>query len=74
MDFSTALSKLKEGKRLQRSGWNGKGMFIFLVRYSGTIEGRQIQPYLAIKTVEDTLVPWIVSQSDLLADDWETHE
>lgn len=28
MDFSDALRALKDGKRVARAGWNGKGMFI----------------------------------------------
>ena len=31
MDFGTALKKLKEGNKIARAGWNGKGMFIVLM-------------------------------------------
>ena len=34
MDFSNALIEIKAGKLLSRSGWNGKGMFVFLVNGS----------------------------------------
>lgn len=30
MDYSDALDALKDGKRVARKGWNGKGMFIFM--------------------------------------------
>lgn len=30
-DFGTAIQELKGGKRVARSGWNGKGMFIYYV-------------------------------------------
>jgi hypothetical protein len=29
MDFGKALNALKEGKRVARKGWNGKGLFVF---------------------------------------------
>ena len=31
MDFGDCLKMLKQGKRMARAGWNGKGMFIYLV-------------------------------------------
>jgi len=82
--FSSALVWLKEGKKVARKGWNGKGMFIFLVQGSqfkvnrapllGIYpEGTEItyQPHIDMKTVDDSIVPWLASQSDLLAEDWE---
>ena len=30
MNFGEAIEKLKTGERIARSGWNGKGMFIYL--------------------------------------------
>jgi hypothetical protein len=30
MDFCYALNALREGKKVSRSGWNGKGMYVFL--------------------------------------------
>jgi hypothetical protein len=29
MNFGKAVEALKEGKRVSREGWNGKGLFIF---------------------------------------------
>lgn len=85
MNFSDALDKLKAGAKIARGpGWNGKGMFVFLVPGSefqvnrppllGIYpEGTQItyQPHVDMKTANGTIVPWFCSQSDLLADDWE---
>lgn len=31
LTFGDAVAALKEGKRVSRSGWNGKGMFLFLL-------------------------------------------
>ena len=85
MNYSGALKELKNGNKVAREGWNGKGMFIFLVPGStfkvnraplNTIytEGTEVtyQPHIDMKTVDDTIVPWLASQSDMLADDWET--
>ena len=84
MSFSEALVKIKEGARVARTGWNGKGMFLFLVPGSTfTVnrppllgiypEGTQVnyQPHIDMKTADNTVVPWLASQSDLLANDWE---
>lgn len=83
MNFSEALTALKDGKRVSRAGWNGKGMFIFLV--PGSVfkvnrppllgiypEGTEIryQGHVDMKTADDMVVPWLCSQTDLLADDW----
>jgi hypothetical protein len=66
--FEFALKWLKEGKRVQRDGWNGKGMWVALqVPDAGSKMGL---PYLYMKTVQGPLVPWLASQTDLLATDW----
>jgi hypothetical protein len=84
-DFAWALRQLKMGQPVSREGWNGKGMFIYLVdagRYAaGTPVGQMIaneetdglvpyRPYLAMLTAQGDVVPWVASQSDLLAVDW----
>jgi hypothetical protein len=83
MNFSEALEALKSGMRVTRDGWNGKAMFIFLV--PGSIfqvnraplmgifaEGTEIQyqPHVDMCTAQGTIVPWLCSQTDLLAEDW----
>ena len=81
--FGSALSMLKAGKKVARKGWNGKGMFIFLVPGSkfkvnrapllGIYEeGTEIeyQPHIDMKTADNTVVPWLASQSDILAEDY----
>jgi len=85
MNFSDALAALKNGSTLAREGWNAKNQYIYLVpagRYKvSTPTGAAIaekqddnlvpyQAYVAIKTVQGTVVPWFVFQSDLLAKDW----
>jgi len=88
MNFGQALQEMKNGNKLARSrGWNGKGMFIFLVPGSNFKvnrapllgiyeEGTEInyQSHIDMKTADDTIVPWLASQSDMLAEDWEIVE
>ncbi|HET6443743.1 MAG TPA: DUF2829 domain-containing protein [candidate division Zixibacteria bacterium] len=84
MDFSNALNALKMGHRVAREGWNGKGMFIFLVPGSTFkvnrppllgiySEGTEINyhGHVDMKTADDMVVPWLCSQTDMLAEDWE---
>lgn len=87
-DFSEALELLKMGSLLSREGWNGKGMYVVLQKgYPGGIainaqtaaatrqeEGTIcfFRPYLMMRTVDGSFVPWVVSQTDLLAEDWVT--
>lgn len=72
LTFSTALAMLKDGERLQRVGWNGKGMWLAL--QVPDANSKMSRPYLYMKAVDDTLVPWVASQTDLLAEDWQTLE
>lgn len=82
-DFGSALQALKNGCRLARRGWNGKGMFIFLVGGSTFKvnrepllsifgEGTEInyRPHLDIKNVDGTIATWVPSSTDLMAEDW----
>ena len=84
MNFSDALHAVKMGKNMQREGWNGKGMFVFLVPGSkfkvnrppllGIYpEGTEINyhAHVDMRTADGQIVPWLVSQTDLLADDWQ---
>lgn len=68
LNFGQALEALKEGKAVQRAGWNGKGMWLRLqTPDSGS---KMTLPYIYMSTVEGALVPWLASQSDILASDW----
>ena len=78
MDFGFAIQWLRDGKRVQRSGWNGKGMWLRLV---GARDGdRAVSPtypqraYIEMKAADGWLVPWLASQTDVLADDWRILE
>lgn len=83
LNFGQALSALKEGYRVARVGWNGAGMFAYLVpaaRYpaqtgaaKATFGEKAMVPYrayLALKTAQGDVATWSPSCSDVLADDW----
>jgi len=83
MDFADALKHLKAGARLFRKGWNGANMYIYLVDGS-TFEvnrapldkffkpGTEVTylPHLDMYTASGECVPWLASQTDILAEDW----
>jgi hypothetical protein len=72
MDFGEALDKLKTGERVSRSGWNGKGMRLSLIRADEwRVDGIHNRlPWIGMETATGDFVPWFASQADLLADDW----
>lgn len=84
-EIGWAIKQMRNGSRVRRAGWNGKGMFLMLVPGSRVTvtEGRPLawvmpvgseftyQPHVDIWTADGTLVPWLCSQTDLLATDWE---
>lgn len=87
LNFGGALAALKMGGRVARSGWNGKGMWLVLVsgkanagvnwELNTNIEARfdspvMLAPWIGMKTADGCFVPWLASQTDLLAEDWAT--
>ena len=83
LSFGEALVALEAGKRLQRAGWNGKGMFVYLVpansypAQTGAAKAHfgenamvPYNPYFAIKNVDNTVSTWVPSVNDCLANDW----
>lgn len=78
MDFGHTIRRLKAGGRMARKGWNGKGIFIEL--QVPDAHSKMTHPYIYINTTglqtdnpdaPKSLVPWLASQTDMLADDWE---
>lgn len=73
MDFGEALHLLKEGKKLAREGWNGKGMFIVFVP-SKVINLNEylvkFNQHFVIKNVDGSVSTWVTSVNDCLAEDW----
>lgn len=66
--FGQALELLKDGKRVAREGWNGKGMFI--EKQVPDNNSKMQLPYLYISTVDGALIPWVASHTDILSEDW----
>lgn len=64
-----AVKEMRDGKRVCRSGWNGKGMWLEL--QVPDTNSKMTLPYVFMRTVQADLVPWLCSQTDLLATDWE---
>jgi hypothetical protein len=89
LSFGLAIEALKKGLKVARSGWNGKGMWLELIK------GKEVQihghgfspknefdhdwkervpsfaPWIGMKTADNQFVPWLASQTDVLADDWQ---
>lgn len=82
MSFGLAVEALKKGKLVARAGWNGKGMWLFIIQGSNDISKLHgygfgemaneptFRDAIFMKTVDNQLVPWKASQTDVLADDW----
>jgi uncharacterized protein DUF2829 len=64
-----AIKQIIHGLRVRRRGWNGRGMYIALQMPDSN--SKMSLPYVYISTVHGDLVPWLCSQGDLLAMDWE---
>jgi hypothetical protein len=82
MTIGLAVEALKMGKKVARAGWNGTGtgMWIGLVEDTyaiafanpegGELENYENHPYLVLKSMDGTIVPWAASQTDMLAEDY----
>lgn len=73
--FGEAIKEMHHGNRVQRAGWNGKGMYLFLVAdwqptNAAGNPGLPTLPFIAMKTADNKVVPWLASQTDMLAADW----
>lgn len=87
MDFSHALAICKAGNKITRAGWNGPGQYVVHQKgypdgipiNGNTAEATglpeltvcRLAPYLMIRNAQGVFVPWLASQGDLLAEDWE---
>lgn len=84
MDFGSAIKLLKEGKRVQRNGWNGKNQYIELatnISYKNSkneiinVEHQAIgNKAIAFVGTSGVQLGWLASQADMLADDWKIVE
>lgn len=85
LSFGLAIEALKKGKRVTREGWNGKGMYLYYVpanTYPAITEIAKAEfgdnvpygAYIAMKTAQNNVVPWLASQTDVLAEDFQIVE
>ena len=85
LNFGQAIEALKEGKKVSRQGWNGKGMFLIFVPgthsvrpvagtpYSkaGITQEVNINAHIDMFTADGAMQPgWLASQTDMLSNDW----
>jgi hypothetical protein len=81
LNFGEALAHLKNGYCVARDGWNGKGMWLALIKgatvqqaiadcYGNNGETFPVLDAVYMKTADGSLVPWLCSQTDMLAEDW----
>lgn len=61
-----AIKQMHNGAKVSRTQWNGKGQYLMLK----TPDENMTLPYIYITTVQGDRVPWLASQTDLLASDW----
>lgn len=64
-----AVKQLHDKQKVCRSGWNGKNMYLEL--QVPDANSKMSLPYVYMKTADNHLVPWLCSQTDLLATDWQ---
>ncbi len=87
LNFGDALHMLKLGKKVTRAGWNGSGMFAYLVpaasyqaqtgvakAHFGDSAMVPYRAYIALKTAQGDVATWAPSCSDALAEDWQVVE
>lgn len=83
LNFGQAIEAAKLGKKVARKGWNGQGMFAYIVppasysaqtgiakEYFGETALVPYRAYWALKTAQEDVATWSPSGSDSLAEDW----
>ncbi len=68
MPFEEALKHIKNGHKVARNGWNGKGMWAALQRPDSL--SKMTLPYIYMKSATGGYGPWTPTQCDIMADDW----
>jgi len=63
-----AVDRMEAGERVARAGWNGRNMWLAL--QVPDHHSKMSLPYVYMKTADHQMVPWLCSQTDLLATDW----
>lgn len=83
LNFGQAVEYLKQGELVRRYGWNGKGMYLFLVSGYTIKEAihcvygdggkavRDVNDAIYMNTADNKFVPWLASHTDILSEDWQ---
>ena len=80
LSFGDAIKALQAGQRVARAGWNGKGMWLWIPEtldefctkvFACGDDAFEAAPWIGMKTADNKFVPWLASQTDVLAEDWE---
>lgn len=81
MEFGKAIQLLKEGKKVQRQGWNGKNQYIELatnISYKNAngeiinVDHNQMgNKAIAFVGTSGVQLGWLASQADMLSEDWK---
>ena len=70
-----AVVQMKQGRKVCRPGWNGKGMYLYLHTFEGYYDADDYEPCVVMHTAQGKEQPgWLTAQPDLLATDWELYE
>lgn len=72
MTIGYAIDAMRNGLKVTREGWNGKNQFLQL--QVPDEHSKMTLPYIYITTVQGDRVPWLASQTDILANDWKVVE
>lgn len=67
-DFRDSMAGSAASNRWSRRGWNGPGRYVELQRPDE--HSKMTLPYVFLTTVQGQRVPWLASQTDMLATDW----
>lgn len=74
MNFSEALTQLKDGKAVHRIGWNGRGLKVKMQVPDENSKMGNKYLYIDARALDGERNPWVPSQTDLFADDWQILE
>ena len=68
MNIGDAIAEMRQGNKVTRRGWNGPGQYLQL--QVPDEHSKMRKPYIYISPVDGEFVPWLASQTDILAYDW----
>ena len=69
MTFGLAVEAMKKGMKIERAGWNGRGMYIQLNK-AIDFDFSELNQFFTIKNTRNSFDTWVPSISDILAEDW----